>query len=254
MKRLCLFMAIGSVCAWSIDIPRIGFARDAQGRVVVVNGIAGNFLVDETASIVVSTAFSWNGITGLRKTEATVELWDASGAVSATFDAPAAGEAAAVVGFGSQDAWLYSNSNLYRVSPLRMQQVPVSLSSTEEVVLALAGGRKTIDIAVRRAGAVYVATFDLGSGARVAEAPIARAASTALLFLDDGRMAGVDGSTLWVTRADGSEWSVDTGVVALEGMAWMGREWIQAGNGLALRIRAGAEPALYVLPRTVVAE
>ena len=251
MKRLCLFLTLGSACAWSIDIPRIGFTRDAQGRVVAVNGIAGNFLVDETASTVASTAFSWNGVTGVRKTDAAVELWDASGTVVATMDGSGAGDA--VIGFGEHGAWIYSKSVLYHVSELRMQQIPVSLSSTEEVVLALASGRETIDIAVRRAGAVYVATFDLGSGSRVSEVSIARGASTALLFLGGGRMAGVDGSALWVTRADGSEWSVDTGE-AIGGLAWMGREWIQAGSGLALRIRVGAEPALYVLPRMAVTE
>lgn len=251
MKRLCLFLALGPACAWSIDIPRIGFARDAQGHVVAINGIAGNFLVDETPSAATATAFSWNGVTGVLKTDAAVELWDASGVVVATIDSPTAGDA--IIGFGEQGAWVYSKSILYRVSELRMQQIPVSLSSTEEVVLALAGGRETIDIALRRAGAVYIATFDIGSGSRVAEVPIARRASTVLLFLGGGRMAGVDGLALWVTRADGSEWSVDTGV-ALGSLAWMGREWIQAGSGLALRIRAGAEPALYGLPRTAAAE
>lgn len=252
VKRLSLLMAIGAVCAWSIDIPRIGFARDAQGRIVSIDGIAGNFISGQVLADD-AVGFSWNGVFGIRKTDSTVEWWDNAGTRLAVIDAPAGD---VVIGFGGQSALIYSKSaqifNELKMGQWSMQQIPVSLSSTDEEVLALTGRQDTVDIAVRRGGGLFVVTFDRTTGNRVAEAALSRSATRAL-FLPDGAMAGIAGSTIWIARANGSEWNIDTGVT-LTGLTWMGKEWIQASAEdrlFGLRIRAGADPALYLIPEAV---
>ena len=249
MKRLSLLVALGAVCAWSIDIPRIGFACDAQGRISVVNGIAGNFVLGDMMGG--SVAFSWNGAIGVRKTDSALELWDSTGTVAATFDVPP-GEA--VIGFGPDNttAWIYSPADraLVQVKPDGLQRVPAGVIG--EAVLALTGGVTSVDIAIRREARLYIATFDVPSGSRTAEVSLAHTASS-ILFAGGGAIAGVDGSVVWITRADGSEWSVDTGV-ALTAMAWMGRDWIQISavdRQFALRLRPGSDPVIFLLPQAV---
>ena len=247
-------MALGAVCAWSIDIPRIGFARDAQGRVVSINGIAGNFIAGDASAAGLTVSFSWNGSYGIRKTDSTIEWWDSSGATLATLDAPAGD---AVIGFGVRSALIYSKSAdaLYEVkaNQWRLQQVPVGLLSGDAEVLAVTGRPDSIDIAIRRPGGLFIASFDPSTGSRLAEAALTRPAS-AVLFLGAGAIAGaiagIEGSTIWMARADGSEWSIDTGT-PLTDLSWMGGEWLQlssADRQYALRIRSGSDPALYTLP------
>ena len=254
MKRLSLILAFGAVSAWSIDIPRIGFARDSQGTIYRVNGLAGNFVQGDPIAADTAVAFSWNGDFGIRKTDAAVEWWDNTGTRLASMDAPAGD---AVIGFGVQTAWIYSKSahtlSQVKVDQWRLQEVQVSLlPGTDEEVLAVAGGRDTVDVAVRRAEGLFVVTFDQATGSRIADRPLGKSA-TRVLFLADGAIAGIDGSTIWITQADGSAWGVDAGT-PLTGLAWMGREWIQVSGAdfeFALRIRSGVDPALYTLPQAV---
>lgn len=252
MKRAILLTAALTVCALAIDIPRIGFARDAQGRVKAINGIAGNFVLGEIAEG--ALAFSWNGSYGIRKTDSALHWLDGSGATVATFAAPAGD---AVIGFGDgQAAYIFSKSAgmlcQLKSTQWSTQQVPVALSPDEEV-LAVTGDRDSVTIAVRRNEAIFVAAFNLASGSRLTEFALVRTASH-LLFLNDGALAGVDGSTLWIGRADGSQWSVDTGI-ALNGLAWMGRDWMVVladDRQFVLRVLGNADPKVYLLPQAVI--
>ena len=245
-------MGLGALCAWSIDIPHIGFARDAQGRIVRIDGIAGNFISGQVLADD-AVGFSWNGVFGIRKTDSTIEWWDKAGTRLAAIDAPAGD---AVIGFGVQSALLYSKSaqtlNELKMGQWSLQQIPVNLSNTDEEVLAVLGRQDAVDIAVSRGGELFVASFDRTTGNRVAEIALNRSA-TRVLFLPDGAMAGIDDSTIWIARADGSQWSVDAGVT-LTDLTWMGKEWIQASAEdrlFGLRIRAGIDPVLYLIPEAV---
>ena len=252
MKRAILLTAALTVCALAIDIPRIGFARDAQGRVTAINGIAGNFVLGETAEG--ALAFSWNGSYGIRKTDSALHWLDGSGATVATLDAPPGD---AVIGFGpDRTAYIFSKSarTLCQLKSTQwsMQQVPVALSPEEEV-LAVTGGRDSVTIAVRRNEAIVLASFDAVTGSRISEAGLARTASQ-LLFLNDGALAGADGRTLWIMRADGSMWSVDT-EVPLTRLAWMGRDWITASaDDRQFAVRLRATPEVYLVPQAEVVE
>lgn len=267
MKRVTLLLALLAVSAAAIDIPRAGFVRDSQGRVTAINGIAGNFVSGDTQASD-TVAFSWNGAYGLRKTGAAIEWWDASGTPVTTLEAGiglSGGDA--VIGLTSDPsiAFLYSKSVSalcqLRANPWRLQQVPVVLSDQEEV-LGLTGGRDSVTIALRRApsaggeASLFLTTFDLSSGTRTAELPSARTASQVLFLNNGGALAGIDGSTIWITNPNGSEWTSDTGV-SLSSLAWMGRDWIavQAADGtqqFALRVRAGSDPQLYILPQAAI--
>ena len=252
MKRAIFLTAALTVCALAIDIPRIGFARDAQGRVTAINGIAGNFVLGETVEG--ALAFSWNGSYGIRKTDSALHWLDGSGATVATLDAPPGD---AVIGFGpDRTAYIFSKSarTLCQLKSTQwsMLQVPVALSP-EEDVLAVTGSGDSVNVAIRRNEAIFVVTFDAVTGSRIAEAVLVRTASQ-LLFLNDGALAGADGRTLWILRADGSMWNVDLGV-PLTRLAWMGRDWITASaddRQFALRLRA--EPEIYLLPQVAVIE
>ena len=252
MKRLSYILALCGVgCAWGIDIPRVGFMRDAQGRVIAVNGLAGNFVLDDTAAVAeTATAFAWNGSYGIRKTESSLEWWDASGTRVAAVDAPTGD---VVFGLGADTAYVFSKSTRtlfqWRSTQWSVQQVPVGVATPEDEVLALTGDRDSVTLALRRNGTLAIAAFDIRSGSRLPEIVLARSASH-VLFLNDGGIAGLDGSTFWIQRADGSGWSADTGST-LVGLTWMGREWVHAtaeDRGFAVRIRAGRDPEIYLLP------
>lgn len=256
MKRLSLSTSLGLLClcpgVWAIDIPHIGYARDPQGMVRSIDGVSGNFRVGDPVAADAALAFEWNGIFGIRKTAASLEWWDASGTKLASMDAPP-GEA--VIGYdrsNSQTGWIYSTTgrSLFQVTNQSgMVPFPVRLS-LDEVVLALAGGGASIDIAVRRRGGIFIATFDLASGSRTAETALNIPASSHVLLLQDGSILGLSGSTIWVERIDGTRWSANAGS-GLRDLTWMGREWIQLSGPArqsALRIRTGSDPALYTIP------
>ena len=250
MKRFILFAALSTACAWSIGIPRVGYTRDAQGLVRAVDGIAGNFLVGDPIDARAALAFAWNGNFGIRKTDASIEWLDSTGGLAGSIDAPAGG---AVLGFdrAGGSAWVFfeESQTLYTVSTIQsiihLSEVPLSLATNEEV-MALAGNLDSVDIALRRGDGIYVATFDRSSGSRLGEVALTRSASRVLL-LTDGSIAGIDGSTLWLLRLDGSDWSIDTGVGLLS-LSPMASNWIQAGP---FALRTGAEPRLYQIPEAV---
>jgi hypothetical protein len=207
-----------------------------------LDGVAGNFLIGDPLAEDAAVAFAWNGAFGIRKTDSVLEWWDSAGARVDSADAPAGD---AVIGSGL--VYPKSNQTLYLVTLVQWRMVlsvvPASLSGTEEEVLALAGGRSTIDVAVRRAEGIFVVTFDRSSGARVSELAVVRNASRVLL-LADGSVVGIDGSTIWLRRADGSEWSFDTSV-ALTDLSVMARDWLQAGP---FAVRLAGEPKVYQIP------
>ena len=198
MKRLSLFTSLGALClchsAWAIDIPHIGYARDTQGLVHPIDGVSGNFLVGDPVASDAAVAFASNGIFGIRKTDTSLEWWDASATKRATLDAPPGG---VVIGYdrsNSQTAWIYSKTarTLCEVTTQwRMVDVPVSLLTPEqEEVLAVAGGRDSVDIALRRGSTIFVATFDIASGSRTAETALNVPSSSHLLLLQDGSILG----------------------------------------------------------------
>jgi len=253
MRRLLLFIVLLPLAAWPIDVPRVGYARDSQGLVRPLDGVSGNFLIGDPLADDPAVAFAWNGTLGIRKTDASLEWWDSAGVRVASVDAPAGD---VVIGFdrAGSSAWVFSKSDQtlseVALSQWRMgvRTVPASLANAEEEVLAVAGGRDSVDVAVRRAEGIFVVTFDRVSGSRISEVAVTRGASRVLL-LGDGSIAGIDESTVWLRRVDGSEWSVDTGV-ALADLSPMGRDWIQAGT-FALRVGGASEPRLYQIPEAV---
>jgi hypothetical protein len=252
MRSFCLVVFLGAVCAWSMDIPHLGFVRDSQGNIHAVDGVSGNFIVGAQGSGG-TLAFAWNGSFGIRKTDSAIEWWDASGQVLAVLDA-SSGDA--VIGFdrdGSQTAWIYTKSSgtLSSVSAGQwmLKQLPIALMLVEGAVLAVSGGAHSVDLAIREPDGVFIISFDRSTGARLGQTPVGRAASR-LEFLADGGLIGIDGETLWLRRVDGTEWSVQAGA-AIISVTWMGREWLHLAsrNGeFALRLRAGMDPVLYSLP------
>jgi len=254
MKRSLIFIALGaSASCWAIDIPRIGYARDPRGMVRAIDGVSGNFLVGDPVAADAAVAFAWNGSFGVRKTETAVELWDSTGTKTATFDAAAG---AVVIGFdrsNAQTAWMYSRSarTLWQLTTAGLDGAPVSLAKGEEVLAVSGSSLASIEIALRRGVGIFVATFDKAGGSRTAERALGGVpASLQILLLPDGSILGVTGAQVWLRRADGSQWMSATGHDVRE-LAWMGREWIQlSGPGvqLALRIRAGSDPVLYIIP------
>src|SRR5437868_3920427 len=111
MRRFILVSAFTALCSWAIDVPRVGYSRDAQGIVRPVDGVGGNFLLGDSLADDVALAFAWNGEFGIRKTETSLEWWESAGARVDGIDVPAGD---VVIGFdwaGGQSAWVYSNNS-----------------------------------------------------------------------------------------------------------------------------------------------
>lgn len=242
MKVLLL---LTTLTTWAIDTPRIGFTRDTQNHIIPIDGIAGNLIAGDPIADD-TLAFSWNGVFGIRKTDSTIEWWNQSGEIKA-FDAPAG---AVIIGYAQpQSALIYSKSaqtlNELTADHLTLQPI----LKIEEDVLALRGTQTSIDIAIRRNGQLFILTLDRTTGS-TSQVQLTKSASN-LLLLPDGSIVGIEGSTIWITRRDASEWTTDTGVT-LNDLAQIGNNWIEAtapDRQFALQIRPGSDPGMYTIPQ-----
>src|SRR6185436_15806310 len=89
MKRTVIFLAVVATAAAESNFtaPLVGVARDQQQQLLLVYGIAGNFVVKGTAVRgVLNVAFSGYG--GLAKTCSQLLVLNANGAVIRAFSAP----------------------------------------------------------------------------------------------------------------------------------------------------------------------
>src|SRR5437016_879447 len=89
MKAFLIALSIAPVALWAqLATPQIGFIQDSGNALRPVYGIAGNFVLGDSAAAGVQAA-SFSGSFGMLKTRSTLIVIDRQGQVVASQDAPA---------------------------------------------------------------------------------------------------------------------------------------------------------------------
>jgi hypothetical protein len=235
--RLTAFLSICAAAVLAqpaIAPPSVGMVRDSAGSVHVVNGIAGNLVIDDTGiSNAVSTAFS--GSAGLIKTDTELLVLDASYQVAARYDAPS-GEALFAFNASGAPALAYYSGTLFRFSGGNLE--PVNWSG-DAVAIATAG-RRSASVLVRRDDQLWNVRVSLPSGDLENEALLAGVSGPAAL-LPDGAVVYIDQNDIVVRDGTGAERRIAAGI-QVGYFEQMGKDWIalreaDGGRLFALRIR-----------------
>ncbi len=251
MRSLILIAAVLLACvAWTQgpDVPRLGWARSANGALRPIAGLAGNFVpgepvVKETISAASSGAWT------MAKTDRELIVLDRDGAErsrvpaasgGALFAFKPGGEPAAVY-FPESGSLLLWSEGQFRTASWRL--------SEDEPVLALAcPSDGTISCAVRRGGLIWLVNRDDADGRILLERALPGVTAPLLLFADGAILSG-DGSSLAHRMPDGFERRTELPGTVVS-LAEMGDSWVTAATAkriFAVRL-AGAVPAVFELP------
>lgn len=225
--------------------PIAGTIRDTSGSLHSVVGVAGNFLVSDAAGIpdVLSSAFSASA--GLAKTDGELLILDASGQISARFDAPP-GPALFAFDAAGAPALAYCSGTLFSIDSNGLNTVNWT---GDAVSIALSGPRSATAI-VRRDDRFWKVRFSLSTGDVESETVIPNAAGP-ILQLQNGDLMFTRGGDIVVRDASSVERLLTAGF-PIDSFEPMGPEWIAvretgATTLFALRVTA-RNIEMYQLP------
>jgi hypothetical protein len=250
---LLAFCGTSAIAASSLNAPLLGVARDSQSQLRLVFGVAGNFVLRAGIG---GQALDWefDGLGGLVKTDAELLVLDANGAITERRPAPAGH---ALLGPGS--AFFEETGELLSTRANRTVTVGPAVIGGKIIALGRTRG-DSIDLAVCRAGRLWLLAFDITRGAVVHEnAPggaiageACSAARPTSLLLFDGRMLLATGQELLIETAGGTENRMPLAVAfnAQPHLRQAGAQWIEierADPPLMIRV-AGVGRQVYQLP------
>lgn len=211
MKRAIILLAFCGTCAIAapgLSAPLAGIARDNHNQLRLVYGVAGNFIL-RTAVESEALAWAFDGSGGLVKTASELLVLDASGTITRRHPAPAG---RALVGPAS--AFFPETGELWRVSADNDRTIAVQPSVIGGNIIALGpASGNSIELAVCRAGRLWLIEFDITSGAPAREiAPAGaiaqeacNAARPSSLLVLDGRLLLATAHELLVATTSGEE-------------------------------------------------
>ena len=252
MNRAWMIFVLSGMSATagsSVHAPLVGVARDSQGQLRVVCGMAGNFIpLDRVATNAVNWAFTDEG--GLVQTDQHLLLLDANGRVTRTSAAPRGGVLLAP-GTAHTGAlyFLAGAGELWQAGAQQDRRVPLEEDAVGGQILALgAANRGQAQLAVCRGRALWLAEVDLRAGKLVdekvaggdiGEAACKRPRADSLLLLD-GKLVFTTAKEIIVQSVNGAERTVaisGTGG-ALPQVRRAGNEWVE--------VEVSAQPPMMV--------
>jgi hypothetical protein len=174
MKRAVIFLAVVATAAAESNFtaPLVGVARDQQQQLLLVYGIAGNFVVKGAAARgVLNVAFSGYG--GLAKTTTQLLMLNANGAVVRSAPAPRGNALLAPPSSRSRGLYFFTETaELWQSAARADRKVPLeSLMLAGRVIAleALDGDGRYAQLAVCRATALWLIRIELNTGQVVGE-------------------------------------------------------------------------------------
>jgi len=268
MRKAILLSIICAVCApaeSNFRAPLVAVARDDVKQLRLVYGVTGNFILsDVIAKDVLSWAFSGAG--GLVQTRTALLLVDPNGRITRSIKAPQGRPTLIAPGTASLPALYFSsaNSQLRQVRAETDQEVALEPQALAGNLVALhAVSQNRAELAVCRAGDLWLLTVKLGSGSvehEVALGGAARAAAcgttrTAAVLLMNGSVIVASAKELIIQHAGGMERRIELNRGGRSDHAHQIRQvgdgWIEVDSEkespLLVRV-AGAGEAIYRLP------
>jgi hypothetical protein len=255
MKRAMIFLALYAASATAesnFSAPLVGVARDTQGRLRLVYGVAGNFILrDAIAGKPLDWAFARDG--GLVRTDTEWVVLDSDGNVSRRRAGP---QAEAVM--SPDGAFFPGTGELWQVRAAADRPVFVALQAISGRALALgAANPRETELAVCRGSHPWLLTIDLKNGAVTHETAIggaigAHGCAGAWLSID-GRWLLADAHELLIQTPVGAErrYPLAGSLDAHPQLRRAGEHWVQVEIAGAppsmVRITGGTEQ-LYGLP------
>jgi len=253
MKAI-LVLCTAAACAWaqpSITPPQIGFAQDKTHLLRSVLGVAGNFqLGDPAGTEVISASFS--GTLGFQKTDSALLVFDATGNVIFSADAPAG---PALFAFTEKAnvglAYLLSSQALFEWSGIDLLTLPFDTDALSGKVLSIGQPSSAYAaLLVQRDDGLWMLRVCLSSGAIEAARALPGMAAPAFL-LSDGGILYSDADGIAVQHADGTEAHLKSRLARDKHVQQMGAGWLEArddnGRRIAIRVQPGREQ-VYLLP------
>ncbi len=256
MDRIAVFLtlcAASAVAESNLRAPLVGIGRDIQGRIRIISGIPGNFILrDAIASAALDWAFGGSG--GLMKTDAELLKLDSSGKVIGRRAAPR-GDAV----LGPSAAFFPVTGELWQANVRPDYEIEIQQEAIGGRVAALgAASGRTVALAVCRESRLWLLTVDAASGALTHEVLAGgvigeRGCAGALLWLDGDFLLATAHDLVIQTSAG------DERHVALAGgtrgnqpeLHRAGEHWVQvdvAGSPPLLVHVTTGEEKLYRLP------
>ena len=248
LAGIILLWAAALAAQPGLTTARIGYIRDAAGRLRPLFGLSANFILGEAEhSGVISAACSGRFV--LVKAEDSLVLLGEGGGLVERWPAPAGPAVFAFTGDGAPALAFFPQSlELVRVSPEGLEAATLGPGALDVGLLAIAlQNEDRILAVVADRDVLWLRTVSLATGLVEAETELAGATGPALLR-PDGTLIFSSSASLVVRPPGGPERQValPEGAVALE---QLGEDWVQVrlagGGSLALRVR----PESQVLER-----
>jgi hypothetical protein len=256
MKAFLIALSMTPVAMWgqpAIAPPQIGFIQDSDHSLRPVYGIAGNFVLGDTAVANIEAA-SFSGSFGMLKDSSTLTVIDRQGQVVGSRDAPSGPALFAFSKTGAPALAYFTDTNiLLQWSEGAFQQVPLdpqTLASSQVLAIAAVHRRQAAFIVQRADGLWDVRTL-LSSGEVISQTALVGITGP-VLMLATGDLIYSDANGIVVRKPDGSEKHIDAQLPPAFAFQQMGDGWIQirdlaSQQQYAVRLTDGKEQ-FYALP------
>jgi len=250
MKALLITLAMTPVAMWAqLAAPQVGFIQDSGNALRPVYGLAGNFVLGDSAMTDVEAA-SFSGLFGLVKTASTLIVIHREGQVVASQDAPAGPALFAYSRTGAPAlVYLPDAGILLQWAEGVFKQVPFVPSTNVLSIASIDVGQAAFIL--QRDDGLWDVRILLSSGETISQTALLGITAPALM-LATGDLLYSDANGIVVRRPDGSEKHIDAQLPATFAFQQMGDGWIQVRDlatqqQYAVRLKEGNEQ-FYALP------
>jgi hypothetical protein len=254
MKTFLIALSLTAVTMWAqLAIPQIGFMQDSANALRPVYGVAGNFVLGDSAAADVQAA-SFSGSFGMLKTGSTLIIIDRQGQAVASQDAPAGPALFAFSRTGAPAlAYLPQSNVLLQWSDGVFQQVTLDPQMfASNTVLAIAAVDEGLAAFVlQRNDGLWDVQIRLSTGEVMSQTALL-GMTAPVLMLATGELIYGDANGIVVRNPDGVEKHIDAQLPATFAFQQIGEGWIQVRDPAsqqqcALRLTEGKEQ-FYILP------
>jgi hypothetical protein len=256
MKAILITVTLAGIVACAqpaLTPPQIGFLQDGADSLRPVYGIAGNFILgDSAAEGLVTAAFS--GSFGLLKTDSALIVIDRLGHPIASQDAPAGSAFFAFSSDGTPALAYFPSVNLlllWNGGSFQLVLYDWGAFPANAVRAIASPDPEHAAILVQRDDGLWDLRILLATGDMDSQAALPGVNAPALM-LPDGDIVYSDAKGIVVRRPDASEAHLGARLPAVYSLQQMGDGWVQLRDlggcaQFAVRVKAGRE-AFYALP------